>query len=93
MRFVREAESLDEQNLVISQEGYQLFYTTTKSIEPKEELKVGYTSTYAKQRGLQLLPESRNDQLGSQLYICVYVVYSSTNLGDCIKSNFSIEYL
>ena len=77
MRFVRAAESLNEQNLVISQEGYQLFYTTTKSIEPKEELKVGYTSTYAKQRGLQLLQESPNDELGSKMYICVYVVYSS----------------
>jgi hypothetical protein len=65
MRFVRTAECLNEQNLVISQEGDQLFYTTTKSIEPKEELKVGYTSTYAKQRGLQLLQVSRNDELGS----------------------------
>ena len=77
MRFVRAAESLNEQNLVISQEGYQLFYTTTKSIEPKEELKVGYTSTYAKQRGLKLLQESRNGDLGTKLFICLYVDYSS----------------
>ena len=63
MRFVRAAEFLSEQNLVITQEGNSLFYTTTRAIEPKEELKVGYSATYAKTRGLKELQEFRNSDI------------------------------
>ena len=69
MRFVRAAESLSEQNLLLSQEGNQLFYTTTRSIEPKEELKVWYSAPYAKQRGLHLLDMSRKNGKGSAFKI------------------------
>ena len=65
MRFVRAAGSFSEQNLVISQEGNQLFFTTTRSIDPKEELKVWYSVPYAKQRGLQSLTVSHNDGQGN----------------------------
>ena len=55
MRFVRVAESFDEQNLMVIQEEDQLFYTAIKAIEPKQELKVWYSLPYAKRRGLAVL--------------------------------------
>ena len=58
MRFVRPADSVIEQNLVLSQEGNHLFYTTTRSIEPKEELRVTYSEEYARMRGLELFTSS-----------------------------------
>ena len=58
MRFVRPADSVIEQNLVLSQEGNHLFYTTTRSIEPKEELRVTYSEEYARKRGLELFASS-----------------------------------
>ena len=58
MRFVRPADSVIEQNLVLSQEGNHLFYTTTRSIEPKEELRVTYSEEYARKRGFELFPSS-----------------------------------
>ena len=63
MRFVRPADSVIEQNLVLSQEGNHLFYTTTRSIEPKEELRVTYSEEYAKKRGLELFASSHSQNI------------------------------
>jgi len=40
MMFVRPAANYQEQNLVVYQHGYQLYFTVTKEIEAKKELKV-----------------------------------------------------
>lgn len=40
MMFVRPAQNHLEQNLVAYQYGSEIFYTTIKNIQPKEELKV-----------------------------------------------------
>lgn len=40
MMFVRPAQNHLEQNLVAYQYGSDIFYTTIKNIQPKEELKV-----------------------------------------------------
>ncbi|XP_077397444.1 PR domain zinc finger protein 10 isoform X2 [Festucalex cinctus] len=47
MMFVRPAHNHLEQNLVAYQYGADIFYTTIKNIEPKQELKVWYAATYA----------------------------------------------
>ncbi|XP_077422851.1 PR domain zinc finger protein 10 isoform X2 [Vanacampus margaritifer] len=47
MMFVRPAQNHLEQNLVAYQYGADIFYTTIKNIEPKQELKVWYAATYA----------------------------------------------
>lgn len=40
MMFVRPAQNHLEQNLVAYQYGSEIFYTTIKNIQPKQELKV-----------------------------------------------------
>ncbi len=40
MMFVRPAQNHLEQNLVVYQYGSDIFYTTIKNIQPKQELKV-----------------------------------------------------
>ncbi|XP_052253515.1 PR domain zinc finger protein 10-like [Dreissena polymorpha] len=47
MIFVRPAADFSEQNLVAYQHGADIFFTTTKAIEPREELKVWYAAHYA----------------------------------------------
>ncbi|XP_011480583.1 PR domain zinc finger protein 10 isoform X1 [Oryzias latipes] len=47
MMFVRPARNHLEQNLVAYQYGSDLFYTTIKNIQPKQELKVWYAASYA----------------------------------------------
>uniref|UniRef100_A0AAY4E0Z8 PR domain zinc finger protein 10 n=1 Tax=Denticeps clupeoides TaxID=299321 RepID=A0AAY4E0Z8_9TELE len=47
MMFVRPAQNHLEQNLVAYQYGSEIFYTTIKNIQPKQELKVWYAATYA----------------------------------------------
>lgn len=44
MMFVRPAQNHLEQNLVAYQYGSDIFYTTIKNIQPKQELKVGEPS-------------------------------------------------
>ncbi|XP_073706394.1 PR domain zinc finger protein 10 [Garra rufa] len=45
--FVRPAQNHLEQNLVAYQYGSDIFYTTIKNIQPKQELKVWYAASYA----------------------------------------------
>uniref|UniRef100_A0A1A8MYB6 PR domain zinc finger protein 10 n=1 Tax=Nothobranchius pienaari TaxID=704102 RepID=A0A1A8MYB6_9TELE len=47
MMFVRPAQNHLEQNLVAYQYGSEIFYTTIKHIQPKQELKVWYAASYA----------------------------------------------
>uniref|UniRef100_A0A673L268 PR domain zinc finger protein 10 n=1 Tax=Sinocyclocheilus rhinocerous TaxID=307959 RepID=A0A673L268_9TELE len=47
MMFVRPAQNHMEQNLVAYQYGSDIFYTTIKNIQPKQELKVWYAASYA----------------------------------------------
>uniref|UniRef100_A0A667X8W4 PR domain zinc finger protein 10 n=1 Tax=Myripristis murdjan TaxID=586833 RepID=A0A667X8W4_9TELE len=47
MMFVRPAQNHLEQNLVAYQYGSEIFYTTIKNVQPKQELKVWYAASYA----------------------------------------------
>ncbi|XP_061105743.1 PR domain zinc finger protein 10-like isoform X2 [Conger conger] len=47
MMFVRPAQNHLEQNLVAYQYGADIYYTTIKNIQPKQELKVWYAASYA----------------------------------------------
>ncbi|XP_030620653.1 PR domain zinc finger protein 10 isoform X1 [Chanos chanos] len=47
LMFVRPAQNHLEQNLVAYQYGSDIFYTTIKNIQPKQELKVWYAASYA----------------------------------------------
>lgn len=55
MRFVRPADHYREQNLVLVQQGQSLYFNTTKAINPKTELRVWYSGTYAEKWGLRVL--------------------------------------
>lgn len=46
MMFVRPAEKFAEQNLVAYQHGQDIFFTVSKNIEPKQELKVSHSLQY-----------------------------------------------
>jgi hypothetical protein len=67
MCYVRPAKNVKEQNLVLSQIGKNLFYTTTRIISAKEELKVWYSIPYATARSLPLLLDT--DTLSSLLLL------------------------
>lgn len=75
MRFVRMAGSLEEQNVVLvtkeqtqpnPENSHELitttkfFFTTTRSINPREELKVWYSRDYAERFRLKLLEDDRS---------------------------------
>ncbi|XP_023721528.1 PR domain zinc finger protein 10 isoform X4 [Cryptotermes secundus] len=55
MRFVRAAENFKDQNLILSQQGHCLYFTSTRVIHPRQELQVWYSFPYANKRGLPLL--------------------------------------
>ncbi|BES94827.1 ZnF_C2H2 [Nesidiocoris tenuis] len=52
MMFVKPAESMDEQNLVLQQQGKNLYFCSIRTIKPKEELRVWYGNNYAKSRSI-----------------------------------------
>nr|KAG5695594.1 hypothetical protein BaRGS_032234 [Batillaria attramentaria] len=53
MMFVRPAANFAEQNLVAYQHGQGIYFTVTKTIEPRQELKVWYAAHYAERLGLK----------------------------------------
>ncbi|KAG5897474.1 hypothetical protein JTB14_031100 [Gonioctena quinquepunctata] len=55
MRFVRKAQTFEEQNLVLTQENNAIYFTSTTYILPKQELKVGYNSGYGEFYNLPVL--------------------------------------
>nr|CAD7453481.1 unnamed protein product [Timema tahoe] len=67
MRFVRGAETLKEQNMILNQRGSSLYFTTTRVIHPRDELRVWYSSSYASKRGLALL-DNRKKRIGKVEY-------------------------
>lgn len=75
MRFVRAAESFKDQNLILSQQGHSLYFTTTRVIHPRQELQVWYSFPYANKRGLSLLQPDK-EKRGK-------IVQFSWNLSDC----------
>lgn len=62
MRFVRVAKTYNEQNLVLNQQGYSLYFTTTRAILPRQELLVGYGDLYAAKRKLPTLQPSTTEE-------------------------------
>jgi len=75
MRFVRAAESFKDQNLILSQQGHSLYFTTTRVIHPRQELQVWYSFPYANKRGLSLLHPDK-EKRGK-------IVQFSWNLSSC----------
>ena len=75
MRYVRPAKTSDEQNVCLSQEGEQLFYSTSRNIDPNDELRVWYSSSYAASRNLPLLQliSENNENLQRKSNIIFYV--------------------
>ena len=61
MRFVRSAERYSEQNLIVTQDHGQLYFTSTRTINPRQELRVWYSPEYADSRGLGVLKPSPED--------------------------------
>ena len=61
MRFARSAERYSEQNLILRQERGQLYFTSTRTINPRQELRVWYSPEYAEARGLKVLRPSPED--------------------------------
>ncbi|XP_035227691.1 PR domain zinc finger protein 10-like isoform X4 [Stegodyphus dumicola] len=66
MRFVRPADTHKEQNLVLVQQGQSLFFNTTRSINPKTELRVWYSATYAEKWGLPVLEPNEEEKRALQ---------------------------
>ncbi|GLH00110.1 Uncharacterized protein GBIM_06569, partial [Gryllus bimaculatus] len=64
MTYVRAASCFKEQNLILNQQGQSLFYTTTKVIHPKQELRVWYSLPYARKHGLPSLLPMKFDTQG-----------------------------
>ncbi|GFR92508.1 PR domain zinc finger protein 10-like, partial [Elysia marginata] len=67
MMFVRPARTFAEQNLVAYQHKRNVFFSSTKIIEPKQELKVWYAAPYAEQMGVKTL-ELTEDDIQGQAY-------------------------
>lgn len=61
MRYVRPAGSMQEQNILLDQDGEHLFFTTSRVIGPKQELRVWYSPHYASEWGLQSLHEENGE--------------------------------
>ncbi|GFO33663.1 PR domain Zinc finger protein 10-like [Plakobranchus ocellatus] len=61
MMFVRPAQTFAEQNLVAYQHKRNVFFSSTKVIEPKQELKVWYAAHYAEQMGVKTLELTQDD--------------------------------
>lgn len=68
MRFVRPAKSYKEQNLILSQQGTSLYFTTVEVIHPKQELRVWYSVWYSQTRNYSLLP---GDPCGKFFQTCL----------------------
>ncbi|XP_076314939.1 uncharacterized protein LOC143227370 [Tachypleus tridentatus] len=74
MRFVRPAESYCQQNLVLVQQGQSLYFNTTRAINPRTELRVWYSPSYAESWCLPLLEmpeeETRVDEIEENAWPC-----------------------
>lgn len=62
MRFVRPAKFFKDINVILSQQGHSLYFTTTRLIHPREELLVWYSLPYAQRRGLHMLLPNQDEK-------------------------------
>ncbi len=69
MKFVRLSGSPFEQNLVLVQEGGGIFFVASRSIAPKQELRVNYSPQYADERNLPA-PEALEDEGDENQWPC-----------------------
>ena len=80
MRFARSAERYSEQNLIVRQDRGQLYFTSTRTINPRQELRVWYSPEYAEARGLKVLRPSPED-LGKFCLDYLFICNTSSYLG------------
>ena len=57
------------QNLILSQEDDQLFFTSTRNIQPRQELRVGNSPSYCEARGLRPPLQPGPDDLGKLVLV------------------------
>ena len=69
MRYVRPAGSPQEHNILIDQDGEHLFFTTSKVIGPRQELRVWYSPHYAKEWGLSAVQDENGDNIFRTIYL------------------------
>lgn len=62
MMFVRPAKNYSEQNCVVYQYGADIYFSTIKEVENKEELKVWYAAHYAERIGVDLYPVNPTEE-------------------------------
>lgn len=67
MRYVRQADSCDEQNLILHQVGKNLYFTALRKIMAGEELKAWYSPSYAKSRNLPLVNYGTLNKKGDEI--------------------------
>ena len=61
MRYVRPAGAAQEQNILLDQDGEHLFFTTSKAIGPKQELRVWYSPHYSSEWGLSTVHDENGE--------------------------------
>jgi len=95
MRFVRAAESFKDQNLILSQQGHSLYFTTTRVIHPRQELQVWYSFPYANKRGLSLLQPDKEKRgkivqfsLNLSSFCCCCVASLQAVIWHCFRQGY-----
>ncbi|XP_067910350.1 PR domain zinc finger protein 10 [Heterodontus francisci] len=83
LMFVRQAQNHLEQNLVVYQYGKNLYFTTIKHIEPKQELKVWYAASYADfvERKIHDISEEER-KVAIEMVLLITLFSGSTSLSD-----------
>lgn len=71
MRYVNPACSVEEQNLVACQSGLDIFFYTTKRLQPGQELLVWYCSEFAQRCNYPPLGQLAIDKNGECVCFCV----------------------
>ncbi|XP_052805103.1 PR domain zinc finger protein 10-like isoform X2 [Mya arenaria] len=78
MMFVRPAASFAEQNLVAYQHGQDIFFTTSKDVDSREELKVWYAAHYADRWNQPYYTATEQDIEAMEEKACKYQCYDCT---------------
>lgn len=86
MKFVRPATASKEQNLVVSQQGTSLYFTTIDVIQPMQELLIWYSEDYAQTRNYKLLSTNSCSKYTSSFivlicsqksYLLIFIVFAA----------------
>lgn len=80
MCFVKTAKTYEEQNLVVVQQEEHLYYVSTKNIQPKQELLVSYSSSYAKKYQLPVLEQPIEERMSWNCFECNMCFETSQDL-------------